>query len=92
MVEYNYLDLLGQRQLSYLPPQFVSTKIGEQEYFSNLTKIVPWVRSKLKGRFSVSRIPMISNNDRLQSEYVIAFEDHQELTYFLLACPYIRRN
>jgi hypothetical protein len=91
MIEYNYLDLLKERQLNWIPIHFSKTKIADSELW-NKEKLLSWVRSKLKGRFSLIKSPMISKNDKLQSELVIAFEDQKELTYFLLACPYIRRT
>lgn len=91
MIEYNYLDLLGKRQLDYLPSSFIHSKIQDKDFIINGQKIISWIRSNLRGRFSVVSIPMISNNEKLKSEYVVAFENHSELTYFLLACPYIRR-
>jgi hypothetical protein len=92
MIEYNYLDLLNKRRLNYLPEHFLQSKLQDKDFFVNCDKILSWIRCNLKGRFSLVSIPMISNNEKLKSEYVIAFENHSELTYFLLACPYVRRT
>jgi len=92
MIEYNHLDLLKRRRLDYLPEHFLTGRIQEKDFFINNEKLLSWIKSNLKGRFSLVSVPMISNNEKLKSEYVVAFEIHSELTYFLLACPYIRRN
>jgi hypothetical protein len=46
----------------------------------------------LKGRFSLAKMPVIDSQDKLKSSLVIAFEDHSEMTYFMLACPHLRRT
>jgi len=90
MIEYNYLDLLKERQMNWIPVHFGKTRILENEVW-NQEKLLLWIQAKLKGRFSLVKSPMISN-DKLKSHLTVAFEDHKELTYFMLACPYLRRN
>jgi hypothetical protein len=36
-------------------------------------------------------MPVIEN-EKLKSSLIVAFEDHSEMTYFMLACPHLRRN
>jgi hypothetical protein len=91
-MKYNYLDILNKRQLRYLPVHFISVKIEETSAWWDRKELVSWVMSKTKGRFSIGKIPMLSNDDKLKSEVYIGFEDHKELTYFILACPFFRRN
>lgn len=92
MNEYNNLDLLKERQLSIVPIHFTKTSLGNMDPFFNVDKILFWIRTKLKGRFSLVKTPMISTNDRVKSEFIVAFEDPKEMTFFILGCPYIRRN
>lgn len=92
MANYNHLDVLKRRKLNYLPPHFAFSKISLNEFFMEDDKMLNWIKGKLKGKFSLGKVPMISNDEKLKTEFVVGFEDHQELTYFLLACPYIRRN
>jgi hypothetical protein len=51
-----------------------------------------WVRTKLKGRYYICAKPAVDRSGNLRSSCVIGFEDHQELTYFMLACPHLRRT
>jgi len=44
------------------------------------------------GRFYIKRQPGISQDGKLKTATYVGFEDHKELTYFMLACPHIRRN
>lgn len=90
MLELNALDVLKQRELDHVPPHFAKMKIAEKEIISD--QIVDWIRSKLNGRFYLKKIPSILSNDKLGVSVYVAFEDHKELTYFMLACPYLRRK
>jgi hypothetical protein len=37
-------------------------------------------------------LPHVDQEGKLKSATFVAFEDHKELTYFMLACPHLRRN
>ena len=51
-----------------------------------------WVKIKLKGRYCIVKQPSIDSSGSLKSAHFIGFEDQKELTYFMLACPMLRRN
>lgn len=87
MLNLNPLDVLKKRELKILPPHFAKIAIDTYE-----DKIHQWVKYRLKGRFCIVKIPSIDNTNRLRSSTFIGFEDQKELTYFMLACPYLRRN
>ena len=89
MFDLTPIDVLKRREVSTLPPHFSKIKLEDTVFFDEDLK--QWVKNKLKGRFCILRVPNIED-DKLHSSTVIAFEDHKELTYFMLACPYLRRN
>jgi hypothetical protein len=91
MNELNPLDVLKQREVKTLPPHFTKCKLSDDILFLE-TDATNWTRSNLKGRFCVTSIPTINETGHLKLSTVIAFEDQKELTYFMLACPYLRRN
>ena len=91
MIELNPLNILGKREVKTMPPHFSKLRIEYREYLHEDDQIHNWVSSKLKGRFSIKKMPTIGNDGRMRSEFYIGFEDQKELTYFILACPYIRR-
>ena len=90
MLELNPLDVLNSRQLETLPPHFCKTKIANVE--RNDLKIKNWIRSKLSGRFCVVTYPSVTNDEKFQTATFVGFEEQKELTFFMLACPYLRRN
>jgi hypothetical protein len=87
MIELNPLNVLNKRSLKWLPPHFAKSRITFSAVFQQ-EKIDTWIKHRLKGRYCVLHKPDSSNTPSL----VVGFEDEKELTYFMLACPYLRRN
>jgi len=87
MINLNPLDVLKKRELEILPPHFGKISIESYE-----ERIHQWIKYKLKGRFCIVRTPIVDRDNKLKSSTFVGFEDQKELTYFMLACPYLRRN
>lgn len=87
-IDLNALDVLNKREIKFLPVHFRSTTVND--FYQD--KVRQWVKTKLRGRFCIAKIPRVNDNDKLGAQTVIAFEDEKELTYFMLACPYTRRT
>lgn len=88
--DLNPLDVLKIRKITTIAPHFSKTRISDAEYFEG---VEDWVKIKLKGRYAIYRAPNFdSEMNALKSSMYIGFEDPQELTYFMLACPHLRRN
>lgn len=89
MFDLNPIDILHQRKVQTIPPHFSKMRISETDLFDGLED---WVKTKLKGRYYIAKKPSIDNSGSLRSTHFIGFEDQKELTYFMLACPHLRRN
>jgi hypothetical protein len=89
MFDLNPIDVLKQRKLKTIPPHFSKIRVSEGEIFEGLED---WVKIKLKGRYYLTKKPSIDSTGNLKSTFFIGFEDQKELTYFMLACPFLRRN
>jgi hypothetical protein len=90
MIEYNPLDVLKKRSLQTMPPHFGKIKVADFSLVDD--ELESWIRTKLKGRYAVTQLPTVGNDGKLKSAMFAGFEDQKELTYFMLACPYLRRN
>lgn len=90
MFNLNPLDILNCRELKTIPPHFAKAKLGDLDFFDRNVPL--WIKNKLKGRFCVVRQPALDSNGVLKTATIVAFEDQKELTYFMLACPFIRRK
>lgn len=87
MLDLSPLSIIKKRKVSYLPPHFHTYQL-ENDFLSTLdSDCSTWIEYKLKGRYSITEKTSNSRADQL----VIGFEDEKELTYFMLACPHIRR-
>jgi hypothetical protein len=90
MFNINPLDVLKKRKLSYMPSHFLKFKVSEMDFIDS--HLENWIFNKLKGRFAINKIPMISQDNKLKVSIVVGFENQKELTFFMLACPYLRRT
>jgi hypothetical protein len=90
MFDLNPIDVLKQRKLKILPPHFSQFKLADVDFL--IGEFEDWIGTKLKGRYCIVRSPNIDQDGRCKSSTFVAFEDQKELTYFMLACPYLRRN
>lgn len=89
MINTNPLDAVGSRETSILPLHFSTVEIS----YRSADEIKTWIANKLSGRFCITRTPGIDAKDgKLKTLTFAAFEDQKELTYFMLACPYLRRK
>jgi len=88
--DINPLNVLGKRSVRSMPVHFVKTRLNPADLIGN--DIVNWVESKLKGRYSIANVPGIDQSGKMFNSTFLGFEDQKELTYFILACPYLRRN
>lgn len=90
MFDLNPIEVLKKREVKITPPHFKKVKIADSDFFDgNLKK---WIKTKLKGRYYIARVPNIDTDGKLRSSNFIGIEEEKEMTYFLLACPYLRRN
>jgi hypothetical protein len=91
MFDLNPLEVLNKRSLSHIPPHFAKFKIDDSGYLQS-SSLENWVKIKLKGRYAIARQPSLDKDGHLKTATFVAFEDQKELTYFMLACPHLRRN
>lgn len=88
MIDISALEILDKRKLSFMPVHFSKTKIKPFERIEDIEK---WIRVKLKGRYAFTKQPSLDKDGQLKSFTFVGFEDQKEITYFMLACPYLRR-
>lgn len=81
---YNFFDI---RKLDVPSPHLEFIVIPVTYNIEN--SITKWVEKNLKGRYYIGRTP-----DQQQGKLAlqIGFEDPKELSYFNLACPFLKYN
>ena len=90
MLDLNPLDVLNQIFLKFIPPHFAKMRLSKIDF--QINEIKDWIDVKCKNRYSISKLPQIDENGKLNVSVFVGFEDHKELTFFMLGCPFIRRN
>lgn len=84
----NPLDFLELRRLRYLPPSFESIQVPLK--YNIESSYVKWIHEHLKGRFFVGKTIGTDEEDKIATLITVGFENHKELSYFTLACPYLK--
>lgn len=88
MLKPSALSYYDMRRLDSLPPHFETASLP---YRYNLeTPIREWIEDKLKGRYYLSRKTDLNENNEGVIMLCVGFEEKRELSYFLLACPYLK--
>jgi hypothetical protein len=90
MIDLNPLNIIKKRKLTSVPPSFLKVQINDFDLFDD--DLENWIISRLRGRYSIVKLPFIDENGGLKLANFVGFEDHKEITYFTLACPYFRRK
>jgi hypothetical protein len=54
--------------------------------------LVKWIEQNLKSRFYVGKTITVSNTNSIENMTKVGFEEAKELSYFTLACPYLKYN
>ena len=88
MLEFNPLNILDERKLDRIPPHFSKTHVNDLELSSNIEN---WIIGRCKGRFAFGKDASTDDSNRSRTKVFVGFEDEKELTFFMLACPYLRR-
>lgn len=91
MLDLNALDVLNNRKMLTAVPHFSKIMINALDWDIDKT-IEDWITVNLKGRYYILSQPYISEDGKLKTARFAGFEDHKEITYFILACPHLRRN
>lgn len=87
----NCLNFYGFRQREIPPPYFNYTFI-KQRAFNLKSTYTKWIMNNLKGRFYIGETQEINSDGKHSKIIKVGFEDPTELTFFILACPYVNNR
>ena len=83
---FNFYEV---RQVVVKPPHFESFSASIPLYNLEGT-IIKWITENLKGRFYVGTITALGSDNAFEKQLEVGFEDPKELSYFTLACPFLK--
>lgn len=87
----NHLNFFNLRRSNVPPPWFEYIEIPMTYNFEDT--FVKWITKNLKGRFYISKSLSLSEKDSstaVETKLKIGFEEPKELSYFTLACPFLK--
>ena len=88
MIELNPLEVLRSRELKTMPPHFTKMQVSDSDRIDR--RLSEWVKTNTSGRYCINAYPA-AKDKTFKSVTYVGFEEEKELTYFMLACPYLRR-
>ena len=86
----NALNFFEIRRVIVPPPHFEYIILPTRYNLAN--SLIKWIEQNAKGRFYVGKTISLSNDNHIESMTKIGFEEAKELSYFTLACPYLKYN
>ena len=91
-IKINPLNVFGMRRTKFCPPHFESATV---ELTYNMSRALEsWIEEHTAGRYYIgSKIdPTFKgfSTTRVKYSTIVAFENSKDLSYFLLACPYLK--
>lgn len=86
--EPNPLTFFDLRQLKVAPAHFEYITIPVK--YNLEQSVARWIEKHQKGRFYVGMSTALDQSNQIQKVLKIGFENHKELSYFTLACPFLK--
>jgi hypothetical protein len=81
--QVNALNVLGLRKLYYIPAHFIKIPLAVG---SDIMGIDIWIYKNLSGRYVLKK-----TSTQTEKAYILAFEEQNEATFAILACPFINK-
>ena len=86
----NPLTVLDMRRVSFCPPHFETVTLGRR--YNMEQAICSWIENKLTGRYFFGTNVTLDEDNNISVVYTAGFENGKDLSYFTLACPYLKYN
>ncbi len=81
-------NLFKIRRLSHQPPHLETIDLA---YTYNIEKALEkWIEANLKKRYFLSKSVGVTSENKIDNIVRVGFEDPKELSYFVLACPFLK--
>lgn len=88
--QINPLGILGMRRVDFCPPHFSTTNLPK---IYNIEKAISeWIDDNLNGRYFIGSNIVLDEKDSMKIVYTVGFEENKELSFFMLACPFLKYN
>lgn len=84
----NPLSIFDVRQSNTAQPHFVYMNIPVR--YNVEQSLIRWISSNMKNKFYIGRNLILDTDNTITAVITIGFEEHKDLSYFVLACPLLK--
>lgn len=84
----NPLDVLDLRRTKFCPPHFSTVNLTKR--YNMEQSISEWIEHNLSGRYFLGNNVELDNENKIKGVFTVGFEEAKELSFFMLACPYLK--
>ena len=84
MIKIKPFNVFDCRRVDYCPPYFESDHFNIRHGRDRIVN--SWIVENLSGRYYIDRSITLDNNQNIDQQIKIGFEDKKDMSYFLLAC------
>lgn len=81
------LEALNCRKVHEFCPSYFETTVLQ---IRNEHQIIEWIDSNLSNRYYVGPCNILNEDNMISRGTKIGFESPKEMSYFMLACPFLR--
>ena len=86
----NIYNVFEVRQVDFPPVNLEYASIPLS--YNMVSAIKKWIEYNLKSRYYIGKSVTLTSENTITNSLKIGFEESKELSYFMLACPYLKYN
>lgn len=87
-IKTNVYNIFKVRKADFPPDHFEYTRIDVT--YNLKDALERWIESKLKSQYYIGKDIILDDKNNIVTKIKIGFSDPKELSYFMLACPYLK--
>jgi hypothetical protein len=88
--EPNPLNVFEVRRVKAAAPHFEYVNIPMK--YNLEQSLINWIERNLKNRYYIGRNVSLDDNNKILQVITVGFEETKDMSYFMLACPYLKYN
>ena len=87
-IKTNVYNIFKVRKTDFPPDHFEYTRIDVA--YNLRDALERWIETKLKSKYYIGKDVVLDEKNNIVYKLKIGFSDPKELSYFMLACPYLK--
>jgi hypothetical protein len=84
----NPLDVFDLRRVDFCPPFYNTVNIDPG--YNLVNALDEWIYQNLSGRYYIGPCVDLDNDGNIKKRVKVGFETEREMSFFMLACPFLK--